>query len=553
MSNIRIDLVQATLMRAHASFDHGDFHEGYEFTQQIILTDESLTEEEKTDAIRENNKHYDRDKIFYNSGTRRICENCNQKCLATLYCEYCVRNYLKANFSNWTSGNNNIDNLIKNCQLETLSSDNTIEWIPYNNLENIKYLTKGGFSNIYTAKWIDGGYEEWDSKEQQLLRFGAHSVILKELGNVEDANQSWFEEAKSHLTIGNKLTAIIKCYGITQNPSNGNYMLAIEPYDMNLREYLQQYHNQLTWDKRIRITFEIIDHLYYIHRENSIHRDLHSRNILYSNFNDCWRTSDLGFCGPADKLSTNIYGNLPYIAPEVISGKGYTFKSDIYSIAMLMWEISFGQPPFMNYEHDCILALNIIDGIRPKIISEIPSKYKSLMEQCWDANPLKRPDAHALLKKIREINSYYRNNPNELPQLIAKIEKKTSNIFSSKLFTSKIYKFENLPEPKNATKEEQEAFYTSSKLYDFSISDNSSIFSTISNQYTSINLKNRNEDNDKESSRLFKKLKMENETIQQEPNVDIIDEDEVYNNNPKFHLEEQDELKISDDDFNKLN
>uniref|UniRef100_U9TN20 Uncharacterized protein n=1 Tax=Rhizophagus irregularis (strain DAOM 181602 / DAOM 197198 / MUCL 43194) TaxID=747089 RepID=U9TN20_RHIID len=80
-----------------------------------------------------------------------------------------------------------------------------------------------------------------------------------------------------------------------------------------------------------------------------------------------------------------------------------------------------------------------------------------------------------------------------------------------------------------------------------------SIFSTISNQYTSINLKNRNEDNDKESSRLFKKLKMENETIQQEPNVDIIDEDEVYNNNPKFHLEEQDELKISDDDFNKLN
>ncbi|CAB4435742.1 unnamed protein product [Rhizophagus irregularis] len=85
------------------------------------------------------------------------------------------------------------------------------------------------------------------------------------------------------------------------------------------------------------------------------------------------------------------------------------------------------------------------------------------------------------------------------------------------------------------------------------ISDNSSIFSTISNQYTSINLKNRNEDNDKGSSRLFKKLKMENETIQQEPNVDIIDEDEVYNNNPKFHLEEQDELKISDDDFNKLN
>ncbi|POG79858.1 kinase-like domain-containing protein, partial [Rhizophagus irregularis DAOM 181602=DAOM 197198] len=189
-------------------------------------------------------------------------------------------------------------------------------------------------------------------------------------------------------------------------------------YNMNLREYLQQNNNQLTWNERIEITFSVINRLYFIHKENSIHRDLHSGNILYSQFNDGWRISDLGFCGPADKPSTSIYGNLPYIAPEVINGKGYTFRSDIYSIAMLMWEISFGQPPFMNYEHDYILAINIIDGIRPKILSEIPLKYKSLMEQCWDANPLKRPDAKTLNKKINEIKSYYQNNSNELPQLI---------------------------------------------------------------------------------------------------------------------------------------
>ena len=32
-------------------------------------------------------------------------------------------------------------------------------------LQNIKYLAKGGCSEIYTADWIDGCYEEWDSKE----------------------------------------------------------------------------------------------------------------------------------------------------------------------------------------------------------------------------------------------------------------------------------------------------------------------------------------------------------------------------------------------------
>ncbi|RIA79742.1 kinase-like domain-containing protein, partial [Glomus cerebriforme] len=90
-------------------------------------------------------------------------------------------------------------------------------------------------------------------------------------------------------------------------------------------------------------TVHIIDALDSIHRENVIHRDLHTGNILYLKFNNVWNISDLGFCGPVDKPLGSIYGNLPYIAPEVIVGKGYTFASDIYSIAMLMWEISSGQ------------------------------------------------------------------------------------------------------------------------------------------------------------------------------------------------------------------
>src|SRR5262249_17412669 len=117
-------------------------------------------------------------------------------------------------------------------------------------------------------------------------------------------------------------------------------MLVMYKMDVNLREYLQQNHNQLTWNERIKITFLTIGALYRIHGENSVHRDLHSGNILYSQYNDDWYVSDLGFCGPADKPPTDIYGNLSYIAPEVISGKKYTFESDIYSIAILMWEIS---------------------------------------------------------------------------------------------------------------------------------------------------------------------------------------------------------------------
>ncbi|GBC17544.2 kinase-like domain-containing protein [Rhizophagus irregularis DAOM 181602=DAOM 197198] len=149
-------------------------------------------------------------------------------------------------------------------------------------------------------------------------------------------------------------------------------MLVMRIMDLNLREYLQQNYNKLTWKVKINITFEIARALYFIHKENAIHRDLHSGNILFSEFSNRWYISDLGFCGPADKSSTCIYGNLPYIAPEVINGKEYTFKSDIYSIAMLMWEISSGQPPFINREHDYNLAINIINDTKNEFIL---SKY----------------------------------------------------------------------------------------------------------------------------------------------------------------------------------
>jgi hypothetical protein len=69
-----------------------------------------------------------------------------------------------------------------------------VEWIPYNNLQNVKYLTEGGCSKIYTADWINGPYNKWNNKEQQLKRWGIYKVILKRLENVERSSRNWFDE-----------------------------------------------------------------------------------------------------------------------------------------------------------------------------------------------------------------------------------------------------------------------------------------------------------------------------------------------------------------------
>ncbi|PKC05165.1 hypothetical protein RhiirA5_421274 [Rhizophagus irregularis] len=88
MSAIRKSLIYAAINRAFALTDYNIYnkrHKQVEFQKQIILADESLTKDEKSEAVRKLTKVYDSSKIVFNKGIRRVCENCNQKCLATLY------------------------------------------------------------------------------------------------------------------------------------------------------------------------------------------------------------------------------------------------------------------------------------------------------------------------------------------------------------------------------------------------------------------------------------------------------------------------------------
>ncbi|CAB5349858.1 uncharacterized protein OCT59_026039 [Rhizophagus irregularis] len=120
----------------------------------------------------------------------------------------------------------------------------------------------------------------------------------------------------------------------------------------------------------------------------------------------------------------------------------------------------------------------------------------------------------------------------------------TNNI----LFTSKIHQFENLPESRNATEEELEAFH--SKSYDFSIPANINDFNNkSSNQNNSRTSKINSffKANSKKLSKIFKKLQVKDVQQTKGPNVNFNDdEDEVYNN-PNLHSEEQDELEIPND------
>ncbi|RHZ82748.1 hypothetical protein Glove_103g207 [Diversispora epigaea] len=344
-----------------------------EYRKNMIRNDSSLTKREKKFLLDELQIAYDKLRIGDSSVEKQ----------ATQYCEFCIRKYLKNNFRNWTSGNDEIDKLIQECQQKTVSPQ-------------------------------FGRYNKWNSEKQILERLGRQKVILKRLNNSNSNNVHWFQEMTLNFTLDNTFDSLALCHGLTKDPSTHDYML-------------------------------ITRRLFKIHKKNIMHRDLHSGNILYNAPTSRWFISDLGLSGPVDKPLNSIYGNFPYIAPEVYCGQIFTTKSDIYSIDILMWEVITGETPY---------AFAIASGYRPTIYENIPLEYETLMKQCWDANPDNRLDAVALNIKVKIrllIKSLY------YKQVIKNIQSnknKRGKIYKTQ--TSKVYAFNFSIQPRNVTDEKQQ-------------------------------------------------------------------------------------------------
>ncbi|RGB33911.1 kinase-like domain-containing protein [Rhizophagus diaphanus] len=93
-------------------------------------------------------------------------------------------------------------------------------------------------------------------------------------------------------------------------------------------------------------------------------------------------------------LHTTVYGVIPYVAPEMFQGGVFSKESDIYSLGMIMWELTTGCKPFYNIVNtvsDIKLIYKVIDGKRPVITNDTPECYSNLMKRCWDSDPSNRP------------------------------------------------------------------------------------------------------------------------------------------------------------------
>ncbi|GBC24389.2 kinase-like domain-containing protein [Rhizophagus irregularis DAOM 181602=DAOM 197198] len=326
------------------------------------------------------------------------CLDCKTQRTTISWCKNCEIAFLKENFPNWTSGSSIIDEFIRYTQLNATKSMDYLEWIDFDKFDLVKNINKrGAFSSIYSAIWLEGPRWNLDEEAEVWTRNGPIKVILKRLDNSQYMSQEFVNQVlpmsadivylyiagflftnlyRYHKCLQNGALAV--CFGITKDPTS-NYMFVMRYYENgDLYSYLEESMELLCWRDIVEILWSISAGLESIHEHDLVHGYLHGGNILIESEMDSdtkiVAIADTGLHGPVDKQisSEQIYGVIPFVAPEVLDGNAISKESDIYSFGMIMWMLSAGIRPYKDRPHDKQLIQEICSGLRPNVIDGTP-------------------------------------------------------------------------------------------------------------------------------------------------------------------------------------
>ncbi|KAG0273984.1 hypothetical protein BGZ95_010207 [Linnemannia exigua] len=242
---------------------------------------------------------------------------------------------------------------------------------------------------------------------------------------------------------------VVQFYGVTYPPGLDKLCIVTKYAEFgSLSWYLKvEYHN-LDWAHKLLMATQISTAIARLHQEGIYHRDLHSGNILVDAMGNAMLT-DFGASTvmeervaksidnfelqavttlegeskftsrkmPSIEQQTSsskeksgepkqdpLIGVMAYIAPERFRNpRAFDARCDIYSLGVLLWELTSGHGAFARVAQDVPLAVSILNGKREQPVEGTPAGYQELYEQCWETDPAKRPTLEEVLVTLTKV------------------------------------------------------------------------------------------------------------------------------------------------------
>ena len=133
------------------------------------------------------------------------------------------------------------------------------------------------------------------------------------------------------------------------------------------------------------------------------------------------KMADVGVGKYEGEITGTVCDTFLYIAPEVLEGRIYSSRADMYSFAFVLWELWYGERVFSDMEvsrNQSKFLQDVRDGLRPCHIEKTPKpspSWKRVMESCWEKSPGKRMKASDALAVLKLLKNNSRSNVHVRP------------------------------------------------------------------------------------------------------------------------------------------
>jgi len=262
-----------------------------------------------------------------------------------------------------------------------------MQWkIPLEEIQFADVIGKGNFGEVWKGSYL------------------GTDVAIKKLFFVDDQfMQKYIEREMDTLTQLNHPNIVQlmgMCIGL-----DDLYIVTEFVKGGSLNSKLENPSVSLNWKLRIRLLLEVSLAMAYLHAKGKMHRDLKSHNLLVT---EDWKVKvcDFGLARSSPdqdekRSGITMVGTNEWMAPEVAMGESYDGKADVFSFAMVMYEVITRTDPPDRKMRDAYAFK--ADAAKDKIPDDTPPALWDLLVQCAAHNPAERPEFKTVVAALKDL------------------------------------------------------------------------------------------------------------------------------------------------------